>query len=728
MKTISKYQKSDTLRPFYAILTAIKFRYLSVKGVNTLHKTNLNTNNMTTRKTIGAYLPGNSTVELRPVSLPSPGHGQVILKTKASTICGSDIRAIYREHLGKGPEAYQNKVAGHEPCGQIIECGPGMRRFKTGDRVIVYHISGCGVCNDCRRGYMISCTSPLRAAYGWQRDGGMCEYILADEKDLVQLPDELTYTDGAQVACGFGTVYEGLEKIGISGNDQVLVTGLGPVGLAACMLAKAMGAERVVGTDLNADRCQMALEKGLADEVFISGPESLAQALKASRGLGYEKTVDCSGNTHARQLAIRATRKWGKIVFIGEGGTCEFNPSPDIIHEQKTIYGSWVTSIWKMEELVERIVRWGIHPDELITHRFPLAQVDQAYALMDSGNCGKVAVVFDEEIAPSKLPYKTLNTGAKMPALGLGTFGSDHYDNATIAKGVKEALRMGYRHIDCAAVYGNEKEIGQAIKEAIAEGIVTREELWITSKVWNDKHEHVSEACQQSLEDLQLDYLDLYLVHWPFPNYHAKGVSVEARDPNARPYNHASFMRCWKSMEQLVAQGYVKNIGTSNMSIAKMKLLLRDCHIKPACTEMELHPHFQQPDVFQFMQAQGIQPIGFCPLGSPNRPERDKTATDTSPLEDPVICQIAAAHGVHPAIICLKWAVQNGQIPIPFTVKPAKLYSNLKSVTEDELTVAEMKALKAVDKNCRLIKGQVFTWEGATWQDLWDEKGTIKGA
>ena len=353
---------------------------------------------MAIRKTVGAYLPGNSTVVLRPVEIPTPGPGQVIIKTKASTICGSDIRAIYREHTGKGAEGYQNKVAGHEPCGQIIECGPATKRFKEGDRVIVYHISGCGVCNDCRRGYMISCTSPSRAAYGWQRDGGMCEYILADEKDLVLLPDELTYVDGAQVACGFGTVYEGLEKIGICGDDRVLVTGLGPVGLAACMLSKALGASQVVGTDVSEERCKIAVEKGLVDAAFVSGPDALEKALELSQGYGYERTVDCSGNTHARQLAIRAARKWGKIVFIGEGGTCEFNPSPDIIHEQKTIYGSWVTSIWRMEELVERLVRWGIHPEDLVTHRFTLEHASEAYELMASGKCGKVAVVFDEEI------------------------------------------------------------------------------------------------------------------------------------------------------------------------------------------------------------------------------------------------------------------------------------------------------------------------------------------
>ena len=276
-----------------------------------------------------------------------------------------------------------------------MEEGPGLRWFKKGDRVIVYHISGCGVCNDCRRGYYISCTSPHRRAYGWQRNGGMAPYILAEEKDLIYLPEPLTYEDGAQVACGFGTVYEAIEKIGVSGNDAVLVTGLGPVGLAALMLAKAMGANQLIGVEMNDYRIALAQKLGLVDQVFKPGPDALEQILAATGGRGVERAIDASASDPGRQLAIRATRPWGKIAFVGEGGTCTFNPSPDIIHGQKTIYGSWVTSLWKMEELVERLVRWNIHPDALITHRFPLAEADAAYRLMAGGACGKVAVVFD---------------------------------------------------------------------------------------------------------------------------------------------------------------------------------------------------------------------------------------------------------------------------------------------------------------------------------------------
>lgn len=345
-----------------------------------------------------AFLPGNSTVDLRVVPVPKPEHGEVLIAVKASTICGSDIRAIYHEHLGKGPEGYQGVIAGHEPCGQIVEVGEGCRRFRTGDRVIVYHISGCGVCNDCRRGYMISCTSAeYRRAYGWQRDGGMAEYLLAEEKDLIFLPDELTYLDGAQIACGFGTVYEALQKVGISGNDAVLITGLGPVGLAAGALCRKLGAEKIIGIDITAERRDLALRLGLCDTALSAGPDNLNQVRDLTGGHGVERAVDCSAHPEARLTAIRATRKWGKMVMIGEGGPVAFNPSPDIIHDQKTIYGSWVTSSWLMEDLVERLVRWSLHPEDIVTHRFALDQADDAYRLMASGRCGKVAVCPAEE-------------------------------------------------------------------------------------------------------------------------------------------------------------------------------------------------------------------------------------------------------------------------------------------------------------------------------------------
>ena len=257
----------------------------------------------------GAILPGDSTVELRTFDVPAPGHGEVLVRTKSTTICGSDIRCIYHQHLGKGPEGYQpGMIAGHEPCGQVVAAGPGCRRFAEGDRVVVYHISGCGLCNDCRRGYMISCTSPWRRAYGWQRHGGMAPFILAEEKDLVLLPDALTYSDGAQVACGFGTVYEGLERVGVSGNDAVLVTGLGPVGLATAMLAKAMGASRLVGIDVLPERLELARSLSLFDDVLRAGPDNVAAVRALTGGHGVERAFDCSAHDQARLTCIQAAR------------------------------------------------------------------------------------------------------------------------------------------------------------------------------------------------------------------------------------------------------------------------------------------------------------------------------------------------------------------------------------------------------------------------------------
>ena len=331
-----------------------------------------------------------------------------------------------------------------------------------------------------------------------------------------------------------------------------------------------------------------------------------------------------------------------------------------------------------------------------------------------------------QTIDSQKVPYKTLYNGAKIPVIGLGTFGSDNYDAETIAQAVKTAIKMGYHHIDCASVYGNEKEIGVVLKEVFAEGIVKREELWITSKVWNDKHKQVEESCKQSLADLQLDYLDLYLIHWPFPNFHAPKCDVTARQPDSIPYIHENYMNTWRHMESLVESGLVKNIGTSNMTSPKMKLLLRDCKIKPVVNEMEIHPHFQQPELYKFMKDNGVEVIGYSPIGSPGRPERDKTPEDTVDMEDPIIVAIAERLNVHPAVVCLKWAVQRGQITIPFSVKTDKMFTNLKGITEGPLTDQEMEQVSKIDKQCRLIKGQVFLWEHAkSWEDLWDLNGEI---
>jgi diketogulonate reductase-like aldo/keto reductase len=323
------------------------------------------------------------------------------------------------------------------------------------------------------------------------------------------------------------------------------------------------------------------------------------------------------------------------------------------------------------------------------------------------------------------VPKRPLPTGAAIPVVGLGTFGSDRVPGEAVAEAVVEAARVGYRHFDCASVYGNEHLIGPSLRAVLRSG-VPREDLWVTSKVWNDRHEEVEASCEQSLRDLQLDHLDLYLVHWPFPNFHPPGCDVTSRSGDAKPYVHESYMRTWRQMERLVARGLVRHIGTSNMTIAKLDLLMRDAEIAPAANEMELHPHFQQPELLRYVTDHGIVPIGYSPLGSPGRPERDRTPEDTVDVEDPVIVAIARRRGVHPAAVCLQWAVQRGHVAIPFSAKRANYLANLEAAVAAPLTDEDMKAIAGIDRNCRLIKGQVFLWrEGQTWQDLWDIDGRI---
>jgi threonine dehydrogenase-like Zn-dependent dehydrogenase len=342
----------------------------------------------------GVVLPGDSTVEAVTREVPEPGHRQVLLAMKASSICGSDIRAIYRQHLGHGPEAYQGVIAGHEPCGQVVAAGPGCWRVGVGDRVVVYHISGCGACDQCRSGYLIGCTDPSRAAYGWQRDGGNAELLLAEESTCLPLPASLSYVDGALVSCGFGTAYEALLRLGVSGRDSLLVTGLGPVGMAAAMLARALGAAPVVGTDVSADRRRLALDLGLVDSALSADEQAEARLRDLTGGRGFSTTLDCSGNPAARHLALASTATWGRSAFVGEGGDVSFDVSQLLIHRQVTLLGSWVTSVGHMGELLQQLDRWRLQPSVIVTDEFPLEDAALAYQVADRGSAGKVVITF----------------------------------------------------------------------------------------------------------------------------------------------------------------------------------------------------------------------------------------------------------------------------------------------------------------------------------------------
>lgn len=325
---------------------------------------------------------------------------------------------------------------------------------------------------------------------------------------------------------------------------------------------------------------------------------------------------------------------------------------------------------------------------------------------------------------------RTLPSDETFPSIGVGTFGSDRYSPEDVASGVATALRLGYRLIDCAAVYGNEAEIGAVLADAMATLPIERGELKVMSKVWNDAHEPAAAVAsvRRSLADLRLEYLDVVFVHWPFPNHHPPQVDVDSRDSDGRPYIHGEYMALWRALEGLVDEGVIRHLGVSNVTVPKLTRILADARIRPTFNEMELHPTFQQGELFQFSVDHGMQPVGYSPLGSPSRPERDRVAEDLVDMDTEPVRAIAERLGLHPAQVCLKWAVARGQIPIPFSVKETQLRSNLAALDGESLTPQELDAMRGVERNCRLIKGQVFTWPGAgSWLDLWDVDGTIPG-
>ena len=349
-----------------------------------------------TKLMMGMKLPGGARVEKVEVPVPTPGPGQVLLKMKAGSLCGSDLKYIYYEHTDKtGGARYDNVICGHEPSGQVVEVGEGVLDFHEGDRVLVYHIQGCGYCDECRKGYFINCQNPERRAYGWQRDGALAEYMVADVSTCIHLPDFLTYEDGAMISCGFGTAWQGLLRAQVTGSDRVLVMGLGPVGQAVAMLAKGLGAE-VIGVDISEERMNMAREIG-CDAVFAGDDDCVQKIMDHTGGTGVEVAIDCSGSSVGRHRCLEAARMWGRVVYLGEQGTVTFEPSPLLLHKNLTLMGSWVTNVANMERLVEFLVRKQIHPNRIVTHRFPLKDAAEAYRIFATGKTGKVCINMEME-------------------------------------------------------------------------------------------------------------------------------------------------------------------------------------------------------------------------------------------------------------------------------------------------------------------------------------------
>ncbi len=313
----------------------------------------------------------------------------------------------------------------------------------------------------------------------------------------------------------------------------------------------------------------------------------------------------------------------------------------------------------------------------------------------------------------------TYSNNDQMPALGLGTWKSDP---GVVKKAIIEAIAIGYRHIDCAAIYGNENEIGEALQECIKNGMVKREDLWITSKLWNDAHkrEDVQPALEKTLADLRLDYLDLYLMHWPvaFKN----GLSFPENSEGYLSLKEAPLAETWQAMQELQKQGLAKHIGTSNFSIHKLEQLIAFGGQKPEMNQVELHPYLQQQALIDFCHQNDIHVTAYSPLGSMDRPEVFKKEGEPIPLENETIKAIATAKSISPAQVLLAWPLHRKISVIPKSTNPKRLQENFEA-NGIALSDDEMGTIAKLDQHERIIDGSFFVAEdkGYTVQNLWDE-------
>ena len=306
-----------------------------------------------------------------------------------------------------------------------------------------------------------------------------------------------------------------------------------------------------------------------------------------------------------------------------------------------------------------------------------------------------------------------------MPALGLGTWKSA---KGEVYTAVRKAIEIGYRHFDCALIYGNEHEIGQAIADAISNNEISREDLWITSKLWNNSHhkEEVLPAIQTTLRDLQVDYLDLYLIHWPVALVHEVNYPQKASD--LIPLSELPLTETWQELIALKDKGLIRHIGVSNFSTKKVTELAEHSGVWPEVMQQELHPFLQQKPLLDFAQSKGIILTGFCPLGSADRPASRISEGEPKLFENPTIIAIAKDTGSTPAQIMLAWAINRGTSVIPKSVNPQRLKENIEAA-DITLSANEMQQLNALDLHYRFIKGDFWCLEGSdyTLANLWDE-------
>ncbi len=318
---------------------------------------------------------------------PRPGPGEVLLRMRASAICGSDLHR-YRPPLGDRPPS--DLVPGHEPCGEVVELGPGVTGLHPGDRVMVYHRVGCGHCVECRTGQTNICQNGQRS-YGGFYDGADADYMVAFANRCYPLPADMSWDDAVVISCQAGTAYAPLRRLGASGRDTIVISGLGPVGLCVLLLGQAMGA-RMVGADPVAERRQLALTLG-ADAVFDAASPDFTREVRDLTDGGANALVETSGNRSAHAKIVELLRVNGQAAIVGLGST---EPSINPINyfgKQLTLFASNLYPEWLIPEIFGFVQRKRVPLSKIITHRVSITEAPAMFRLADTATAGKIVFV-----------------------------------------------------------------------------------------------------------------------------------------------------------------------------------------------------------------------------------------------------------------------------------------------------------------------------------------------
>jgi threonine dehydrogenase-like Zn-dependent dehydrogenase len=337
--------------------------------------------------------PGNKKVEVVERADPVPGSGQVLIKTRASALCRSDMSLYYGHPVVGGAAAKTGQIIpGHEPAGEVVQVGFGVSAVKPGDRVSVYLAIGCGHCEWCHTGFQMLC--PEWKCLGFDIDGGDADYLVVPEANCLKLPDELSYEAGAVMTDMIGTQYHAQKRLAVSGAMTLAVFGIGPMGGSGVLVGKARGA-RVIAVDVLEERLNMAKALGADDVVNSADQDSVEQIRDLTQGVGVDVAIDCSGNPKAQNAALDSARKAGSVAFVGESSSTTINPSDQLIRKQLQVIGAWYFPLGEFPEISRFVINKRVPVEKIITHRFSLNEAPKAFRLFDERKTEKAVFIWD---------------------------------------------------------------------------------------------------------------------------------------------------------------------------------------------------------------------------------------------------------------------------------------------------------------------------------------------